>query len=107
MHPDRMTMAFRFMGSRHPDDMQPRFLIFIGLILGAVGSFAQQIPQLLSSPPLTSSTAAGSSSAAQVSSNGRYVFFLSPAKNLTTNDVSGLSLNLFRRDLMANSTVLV
>src|SRR3954452_17645097 len=91
MHPDRTTMARRLMASRRPD-MQTRFLIFIGLIVGTLGSVAQQNPQLVSGAPLTSSTAAGTSSAAQVSSNGRYVFFLSHAKNLTTNDVSGLSL---------------
>src|SRR3989442_1235083 len=49
----------------------------------------------------------GNSSAPLFSRDGRSILFLSEAHNLVTNDDHTLNLNLFIRDFVSGSTVLV
>lgn len=62
--------------------------------------------ELVSRAPAISQTAAGASYAPVISANGRYVAFLSAAKNLTTN-VPGRSLGVFIHDFDTGQTRLV
>jgi len=62
---------------------------------------------LISHSDRLSATAAGNSFTPEVSFDGRYVFFVGSAKNLTSNGFSGFALNIFRRDLVISQTVLV
>jgi Tol biopolymer transport system component len=84
------------------------FLRFLGLCFVVwIPSLIAQTPRLASAPAPLSQTAAGSSLAPILSEDGRYVVFASHAKNLTTNAFQALSLNIFHRDLVRGSTVLV
>ncbi|HTH49188.1 MAG TPA: hypothetical protein VMB21_16855 [Candidatus Limnocylindria bacterium] len=52
-------------------------------------------------------TAAGDSGAGTFSGDGKFVFFLSSAPNIVTNDHNGVLLDLFRRELATGKTTLV
>jgi Tol biopolymer transport system component len=92
---------------------------FLGALLSAVSFLAtaftlsaqQGVPaQVLSSvpPPLSDGDAASGSSFSPLSrGSGRFVFFLSTAANLTTNDLNGGILDLYRHDLQTDTTQLV
>jgi len=92
---------------------------FVRSLLSAVSVLAtaftlaarQGVPaQVLSSvPPLLSDgdAASGSSFSPLSRGSGRFVFFLSTAANLTTNDLNGGILDLYRHDLQTDATQLV
>jgi Tol biopolymer transport system component len=64
-------------------------------------------PLLISKAYESGVTAAGNSSAPVLSGDGRFVVFVSHARNLTTNHFSELALNVFRHDLASGETLLV
>jgi Tol biopolymer transport system component len=74
-------------------------------------SARQSVPaQVLASvpPPLSDGDAASGSSFSPLSrGSGRFVFFLSTAGNLSTNDLNGGILDLYRHDLQTDTTQLV
>jgi Tol biopolymer transport system component len=92
---------------------------FVRPLLSAVSVLAtaftlsarQSVPaQVLASvpPPLSDGDAASGSSFSPLSrGSGRFVFFLSTAGNLTTNDLNGGTLDLYRHDLQTGTTQLV
>jgi Tol biopolymer transport system component len=61
----------------------------------------------VSAPGVPTVSAEGGSFAPVFSSDGRYLAFVSQANNLVTNDNTGLSLDVFVRDLAAGTTRLV
>ncbi len=62
---------------------------------------------LISPQLLPGDTGAGDSGVGTFSGDGRFVFFLSSAPNLVTNDHNGLLLDVFRRELATGKTTLV
>ena len=80
-------------------------LTLVGAALAAGGGVR---PVSLVSPQLSpGDTGAGDSGVGTFSGDGRFVFFLSSAPNLVTNDHNGVQLELFRREVAAGKTVLV
>ena len=94
------------MASRLKPMLKSRSIFLLLCFAAANAKLLSQTP-VTSPPVLASQTAAGASLAPQLSANGRYVLFLSHAKNLTTNHLTGMALNLFRRDLVAKETILI
>src|SRR5436190_6189872 len=64
-------------------------------------------PSTMSVADAPSTSASGDSSVPVLSANGRYVSFLSSAKNLVTNDDLSPYLDLFRHDLVTGETILI
>ncbi len=90
----------------------PSFLSALPLLLAAFSLSARQLtpPEVLASvPPLLSDgdAASGTSLTPLSRGSGRFVFFLSTASNLTTNDLNGGILDLYRHDLQTDTTQLV
>ena len=88
------------------------FLSALPLLLAAFSLSARQLtpPEVLASvPPLLSDgdAASGTSLTPLSRGSGRFVFFLSTASNLTTNDLNGGILDLYRHDLQTGTTQLV
>jgi Tol biopolymer transport system component len=64
-------------------------------------------PVSLMAPQLSpGDTGAGDSGVGTFSGDGKFVFFLSSAPNLVTNDHNGVQLDLFRREVATGKTVL-
>src|SRR5262245_58490266 len=76
------------------------------LAIGA-NTAGAQVVRPASVPAHTQLTGAGNSFLGRVSGDGRKVAFLSHAPNLVTNDDRGPFLDLFLRDLTAQTTTLV
>src|SRR2546421_3652811 len=82
------------------------YVPFLLVIISTTTCFgADLIP--VSRPSRVSITAAGNSFGPQFSADGRYVFFASHAKNLATNALLSLSLNIYRYDTVTGETILV
>src|SRR2546423_294926 len=85
--------------------MKQLFSLLLGIIFVASSFGASLVP--VSAPPQASITAAGNSFSPQFSADGRYLFFASHAKNLTTNQSSSLNLNIFRKSLLTGAIDLI
>ncbi len=77
-----------------------------GLGLGVLLTSAGELNPVLTAGK-SSSTGGGSSFAAGMSSDARFVAFLSHANNLVTNDSLNPWLDVFRRDMTNGTTTLV
>ncbi len=75
--------------------------------IGLARCLGASSPPLVTSPARISSSASGDSLLPVVNSDGRFLFFLSSARNLGLNDGFGRSLHLFRKDLQDGTVLLV
>src|SRR5437868_10844292 len=84
-------------------------IAFVAWMAAAMGCATAVVaaPVVGSVTAVESVTGGRGSYAPKVSASGRYVVFVSHANNLASNGGFGLALNVFRRDLLLNETVLV
>src|SRR5713101_6841576 len=86
-----------------------RMILFSGFCLWLLG-FQASAGEALKPASVTknaSASASGDSSLAALSAEGRWVVFLSAARNLTTNGSAAPFLNVYARDLQTRETILV
>jgi Tol biopolymer transport system component len=85
-----------------------RILVFCPLLSVWDSSLlAQNIPRTATAPHGPSSSASGASTVAELSPDGRYILFVSNARNLVTNDGLDGSLNIYRYDRVTRETLLI
>src|SRR6266436_541809 len=89
--------------------IQPRLILLSAFCLCLL-EFQTSASEPLKPASLTtnaSASASGDSSLPALSADGRWVVFLSAARNLTTNDSASPFLNVYARDLQVQETILV